>query len=104
MRRRIGEVAAHDGIDGDGGDAMSEAAPRADGDRNRAPEPHTLSNEKGRQLDRAAAHRKGRDEIYFRFASVRSADSLARNVAPHQLEPKPGAGLMAVTLPGLKAV
>ena len=34
---------------------------------------------------------------YFRLADVRSADSLAMKVEPHQLEPRP-VGLIGVTL------
>ena len=45
---------------------------------------------------------------YFRFANVRSDESLATNLASHQLEPKPlpvgGPGLIAVPLPGENAV
>ncbi len=44
-----------------------------------------------------AAVLESRETDYFRFASVRSADSLAIKAAPHQFEPRP-LGLIAVTL------
>ena len=40
---------------------------------------------------------------YFRLASVKSDESLATKVEPHQLEPRPP-GLIAVTWPNSKVV